>query len=120
MTPVNPRSMLNFIIGQALSLVRLIKKWIRVILKYEDLVEHCRKIETHKISRISLGIQNKIRVIRQFAISGAARISVQGWEDFRGRPRRRSEGLCPPPPDAGGFSKIFKKFLKKIANNALF
>ena len=36
-----------------------------------------------------------------------------GGEHFRGS---ASYG----PPDAGEFSKIFKKFLKKIANNALF
>ena len=35
-----------------------------------------------------------------------------------GRPRRGSGGLS--PPDAVEFSKNFKKFLKKIANNALF
>ena len=41
-----------------------------------------------------------------------------GGEHFRGS---ASYGVrWRSPPDAGEFSKIFKKFLKKIANNSLF
>ena len=49
--------------------------------------------------------------------SGSARIRF-GGNVLGGRPRRGSGGLG--PPDAGEFSKFFKKFRKKIANNAVF
>ena len=49
-------------------------------------------------------------------LSGAARISVGG--NTLGV--SVIEGPGGEPPDPGEFSKIFKKFLKKIAKNALF
>ena len=51
--------------------------------------------------------------------SGAARISVRGEGNILGgRPGRGSGGRS--PPDAGKFSKICKKILKKITINAQF
>ena len=47
------------------------------------------------------------------------RDKVSGVQDY-GRPRRVSGSGAPPPPDAGEFSKIDKKILKKIDKNELF
>ena len=60
----------------------------------------------------------RFNFINAIEISGVARIFFRGGNILGGRPRGGSGGRS--PPDAGEFSKFFKKFLKKIAKNALF
>ena len=84
-------------------------------LKIEFFLENLKPPEDVKISLIWLFKRPTFHRCEVSWTMGVARILVSGVEHFRGSGSWGVRGAEPPPPGAGEFSKILKRFLKKIA-----